>query len=279
MARGGAAGRPRKGVGKMQSLSWRVAPAVLCGLAAGVAYADQFTDPNDRFVIDLPAGWVQEPPENTKARDEAAAYAVPDRTWRYVGSFVPSGELTERSPYIIVQWTEVPLHKTSWKQLERELSAEKMDETMEEVSGRLESLVGSVEIGRPVLDRARNRTVMRMSMDTLEGRREMMSIGYLGQDGIAQIHCYAAAGELDRYAPEFDAVLSGFRYRPGEAYTGEGGGIDWSKVLRSGVIWGVGFGILALIAAATRKDKSRGGRRRSRGDAPPRASRRKRRIE
>jgi hypothetical protein len=242
-----------------------LAGILLCSLAVQRAQAETFTDPAGRFVIELPAGWISETPAQVAARDTLAGPAS-GRNWHYVGAFVPDGELTETSPYIIVQWTEVPIGKLSWDELEREFSAERMETVLQEAEDEVEALFGEVEIGRLVLDRGRGRLLLRMDMDTPDGRREIASTGFLGIDGVAQIHCYAIEGEMSDAAPHFDAVLRGFRFDEGERFTGEGGGLDWGAILVRGLLFAVIGGIVAAIArAGTRRKKRGAGQRTTRG--------------
>jgi len=227
-----------------------LAGILLCVVAPQLANAETFTDPAGRFVVDLPAGWVSESPDEVAARDAVAGSAIRDRNWHFVGAFVPDGEVTEQSPYIIVQWTAARLGGKSWDQLEREFEATNMDAAMDDVESEVEALFGAIDIGRPVLDRGRGRLLLRMEMDTPDGRREIVSTGFLGKDGIAQIHCYAMEGDMSRASPQFDAVLGGFRFESGEAFTGELSAYEQGRAVGRVVGFAVtGAAVVAVLIA------------------------------
>src|SRR5205085_12347686 len=114
-------------------------------------------------------------------------------------AFMVQGSKPGNYPYILVQFLpRTNSGGTSYEQIERDLSKDFSGE-VKAVEGKLSVLAKNLSLGQPVLDRSKNRVMNRLQMDVmLVGKIQGLSLGTLGKDGVAFLHCYARDGDFDR---------------------------------------------------------------------------------
>lgn len=212
------------------------------------ARGEEFREKDRRFSLQLPPGWGTIPKDALERANALANRASVGVTIHYVAGFQVLGQPPMNYPYVLVQPLPMPREANSYEDIEKALAKEFNAEVKQAVVKNTEQtfrgLVDNLAIGSPVLDRAKNRVVLRLEMNAPGlGKIQGLSIGSLGSKEIVFLHCYAVADEFKQHLPTFEALADSFTFDTGYAFTpGQGttvlGNVTGGAV-RGGLIGGV----------------------------------------
>lgn len=91
-----------------------------------------------------------------------------------------------------------------------------IDGPIKSVEGKFSDVMSNASAGVPVLDKGRDRIVLRMGMDVfMMGRVEGLSVMHLGSEGVVAIHGYAKDTNFDTYVPLFTDLNNSFEFEDG----------------------------------------------------------------
>jgi hypothetical protein len=233
-----------------------LAVCVCAHLGAVSLSAAPYRDAARHFTLDLPQGWEALSPEELNQINTAVKQLKAPQPIRYETGFRRSDSDPGSYPFVLLQVQTANTTGASYEELEKALSRD-LNAPLKELQGQLTDVVKDMSIGTAVLDRTRNRVLVRMQMNVAgEGPVQGLSVGHLGKDGLVFLHCYATAPEFERWLPTFNQLNDSFRYDAGYTFT-PGSGSIWRKIgggaFNGAIIGGVAGGLAALVAALFRK--------------------------
>lgn len=240
--------------------SLRFAPWLLAAftlMLAGAAWAAQgpqaFRLPGAHWSLAVPEGWKVSSAEQLEAVNAEAREKLGAAGPHFAAMLVPEAQL---GPYALIQLGAQPLRGATYEDLERAFDAETLDKSLEKVRKSLGTEVSESRLGKGVLDRARNRVTMDLSLKgedlDLRGRTFTM----LGAEGAVNVHCYAPAQTFEAHAGTFEALASSVMFDPGAEFIAAPAGSKGGGGLSPGVIGGVIGAIVAgMLGAWRRKGK------------------------
>lgn len=230
--------------------------SALCGLmlmAAGVR-GEEYRDVSRHFSLTLPKSWTKMDPSFVAQMNKFIQQRLPEKNITYDTGFQPRHKQQGEYPYILVQWyTGAP--PRSYEAIERGLILENGNKTIiKQVEGAMSDITKNVSLDAIAVDRIRNRTVQRIQSEVAGvGKVQGLSVGFLGKDGIASVHCYDREADFDKSLSSFNTLLDSFQYDVGYAYQPSSSSIDWSSVrgssLIGGIVGGAIGGLVALLVA------------------------------
>jgi hypothetical protein len=224
---------------------------------AGELLRETYRDAGRHFTLTLPSGWAVVSPSGLETMNGAANRMMGGV--RFDAAFMVKGQPLGSYPYVLVQSMPRNTSGLTYEQIERELSRDFSGE-VKKVEGKLADVARNLSLGKPALDRGKNRVLNRVQMDVaLFGKVNGLSVGMLGKDGVTFVHCYAKDADFDRQMPTFNALADSFHYDAGyEFVPGKPGSLsfDLNGALgggaRGGIIGGTAGGIVALSFALRR---------------------------
>jgi hypothetical protein len=175
---------------------------VLILLFASSARAqDVYRDEALHWQIRLPGGWKSVPAMAAQATARMRSRA-PDVKFSYVAAFKGPGH-----PYALVEFMPLPENSTDLKTLAAQLGAA-TDKGNADVESKFSDVIAKAELGKPVLERAKNRIVSRLRVTEQNGREvEAITASQLTKDGLLQVNCYAPADEFAAAQPDFQILI------------------------------------------------------------------------
>mgnify|MGYP001019266875 CR=1 FL=1 len=225
-----------------------------------------FRSDEHHFSVDVPAGW-ERSEKVLNFTNEVMAERVPDAKYSYFAAFVPSASVDEHPPYILFQFSPIPMSGTTYEELEQEFGGADMQAVASEKSASIKDLVGELEFGRPVLDRANERFYLRLkAKGGAAGSFDAVCVGFLTSDGVVQLNSYAPEGSGADPAAQLQPFLDGFRLDPGARFVPAPSGQSVNKVVRKGVggafrggIIGAGVGAVVGLLVYILRNQKKGG--------------------
>lgn len=193
-----------------------------------------------RCTFELPSGWKAYEADELTTINAEFRERLPTAV-HYERAYRPDGTPLKSYPYILVQTQGIALAGATYERIEHDFKAQPLDD----------AVLDSVQEGQVILDRKKNRIVMRNAMEVMgTGRVQCISVGHLGARGIVYLHAYSLDADLARHLPEFNAANDSFRYDPGAEFTPGPG--TW-VMIRNGSIFGAlaGAAIGGLVALWT----------------------------
>lgn len=219
------------------------------------AEAQEHRDAARHFTFNIPAGWEKLSPQMLATANELGKRI----NVIYDAGYQPAGQAPGQYPYMLVQIHSANLASASYEEIEREM-ATGVPGGIRQAEGALGDLVKDLKLGSVVVDRTRNRAVLRIELASPLGRKiQAISYGAIGRDGIVWLHCYAY-DEFDRHLPTFNDTADSFQYDQGFHFVARQGNPLRGAVI-GGIVGGVVVGLAAFLYTLYRKSRGDHGKR------------------
>jgi hypothetical protein len=246
----------------------RVVAGCVVGLAllaaSAAALAGTHDDEDRGFAFDVPDDWEPLSPEqldDMNARVESAY-----RGSRLVAGYIRSMKDTPNAPYFVVQVTDTKLAGLDYDEVAEKLDIEPTRESADRARVTSANTIARMQMRRAALDRDNNRFVFQGPV----GAPPMVnlvrsSIGFLANDGVVTLHCYAKAKDAEAIRPVFDAVIASFRFDAGVGYAATAKSVGFfgvlARVFAIGAMLALAVGLVRLWAGRMTTQGTRGRRR------------------
>jgi hypothetical protein len=179
---------------------------------AGLGRADIYRDAQRHFTLEVPEGWQVMPAKELKAINELTKLII---RVDYVLGFRPKGALPMSFPYVLAQFQP---GTGTYAEIEGSLGLD-LERSTKKTEKSLGFLARNLQFGKAVLDRAKNRIILRGNVDVaFVGRVQVLSVGHLGSRGVLSLHCYARDANFERLLPTFERLNGSFRFDEGYTY-------------------------------------------------------------
>lgn len=218
---------------------------ILLGLPA-IVQAEEFQDKERHYSLTLPEGWGVVPADAITKLNQIVAQRLPNQL-PYKTGFQLKDRPPLDYPHVLVAW-ETGNNSGTYDDIERILRQQegKIRGDIKKTQGAFSEQLKSLSAGEIILDRHRNRVVLRFEQDVAGiGKVQGITVGFLGKDGSLWLHCYDRDSSASATLPTFEKILDSFRYEPGYAF--QPGSSAWRSPAVLGAAAG---GIIAVIAAA-----------------------------
>jgi hypothetical protein len=176
---------------------------------------NKYRDHEHHFAFTIPDGWKRFPSSeldriHAALRERSLGDAV-----HYEAGFRPGSASSGSYPYVLVQVIPVNTAGMTYKDIQRTLDLG-IDGPIKTVEGKFSDILSNSSAGVPVLDKGRDRIVLRIGMDVFSmGRIEGLSVMHLGSEGIVAIHGYATESKFETYVPVFTDMNNSFEFEDG----------------------------------------------------------------
>lgn len=215
-----------------------MARRVLAGLVVGLtllaasaaALADTHTDEVRGFSFDVPDDWVPLSAEQLDAMNARVESAY--RGSRLVAGYIRDIKDAPNAPYFVVQVTDAKLAGLDYDEVAEKLDIDPTRESADRAQVTSANNIARMQMRRAALDRDNNRFVFQGPV----GAPPMVnlvrsSVGFLANDGVVTLHCYAKAKDAEAIRPVFDSVIASFRFDAGVGYAAPAGSVSFLGVL------------------------------------------------
>lgn len=246
------------------SLGYRALSAVAVLSLATIALA-QDRVAGKEWSLDVPAGWVRYSAEEIAALNADSLRRMPTKNFEFVAGFRAVDAGDDGLPYVLIQETKLPGGTLpTFEELEEYFGAKSGDLTAEAKSATAD-IFKSLELQKPVIDRAKARMYVSLSIDLGGGRTiKGLCVGQFTAGAMPQVNLYADAATFEADSKRVDEfvgnlrVLSGFEFVPGGQSTTPGTGSKLGGSVLRGAAIGAAVG-LAYAAVAWFRKRSAGG--------------------
>ncbi len=219
-------------------LSGCLVGAALIAAAAAAAYAGTYTDDERGFSFEVPDGWAPMPFEQLDAINARVESAY--RGSRLLAGYVATTGDPAQAPYFVVQVTRTNLEGLDYDEVAQKLDIEPTRAAADRAQVSSANNIARMQMRRAALDRDNNRFVYQGSAGAPPvANLVRSSVGFLANDGVVTLHCYAKSRDAESVRPVFDAVVSSFRFQEGVGY---------AEVVQSVSLFGV-VGRVVVIGA------------------------------
>ncbi len=204
---------------------------VICFLLCShkYAYTESYRDNTHHFTIVLPDNWITMSPETLATINDWAKSRMPEYKIYYNVGFLPQNQALESYPYILIQAKKHPMNNATYEDIERGFA--KAASIIKKAEGSLTDIANNIAIGNVILDRAKNRIIMRMEMEVFGiDKVQILGVGMIGSKGIVFFYYYAQKESFQQYLPIFNTMIDSFQYDPGYTF-----------VPKSSSFWGNAF--------------------------------------
>jgi hypothetical protein len=214
-------------------------------------FVDKYVDHEHHFSLTVPDGWQRMFPSEMKAIKAVLRQRQLDNLVHYEMGFRPNSSRSGSYPYILVQVHEFDTTGLTYSQIQEKLDMG-LDEPIKFAEGKFSDVLQNLSAGRPVLDRSRNRIVVRLESDVFGvGKVLGLSTCHLGAEGVVSVHCYAKEESFDRLMPTFTDLNNSFFFDDGHDFVATKetkAESNWTPVfVFVGVSLGLGLAFLAFV--------------------------------
>ena len=214
----------------------RIIAGLVVGLAAlaatPVASAGTHTDEARGFSFDVPDDWVPISDAQLDAMNARVESAY--RGSRLVAGYSRwSGDVAQ-GPYFVVQVTKTDLAGLDYDEVAEKLDIEPTREAADRAQLSSANTIARMQMRRAALDRDNNRFVFQGPAGAPPvgvGNLVRSSVGFLANDGVVTLHCYAKAKDAETVRPVFDGVIASFRFGEGVGYRASAESVSFLGVL------------------------------------------------
>jgi len=198
--------------------------------ASAAALAGTHTDEARGFSFDVPEDWEPMSAEQLDAMNARVESAY--RGSRLVAGYVRPSKDAAHAPYFVVQITDTDLAGLDYDEVAEKLDIDPTRESADRAQVTSANTIARMQMRRAALDRDNNRFVFQGPA----GAPPMVnlvrsSVGFLANDGVITLHCYAKAKDAETVRSEFDALIASFRFDAGVGYQAPAGSVSFLGVL------------------------------------------------
>jgi hypothetical protein len=149
---------------------------------------EKYRDHEHHFALSIPDGWKRIPTSEIDRIHAVLRERSLGDVVHYETGFRPASASAGEYPYVLVQVISVNTAGMTYRDIQRTLDLG-IDGPIKSVEGKFSDVLSNASAGVPVLDKGRDRIVLRMGMDVFGmGRVEGLSVMHLGSEGIVAVH-------------------------------------------------------------------------------------------
>lgn len=212
--------------------------------AAATAWAGTHTDDDRGFSFDVPDDWVPMSDAQLDAMNARVESAY--RGTQLVAGYVRGTRDATHAPYFVVQVTKTRLEGLDYDEVAERLNIEPTRDAADRAQVQSANTIARMQMRRAALDRDNNRFVFQGSAGAPPMANLIRSsVGFLANDGVVTLHCYAKARDAEGVRPVFDGVVGSFRFEEGFEYAQPTQGVSWFGF--AGRVFVIGA-VLVLVA-------------------------------
>lgn len=240
--------------------SIRVALAYIVWLVfSPMATAGDFVyrDDTHAWQVSLPAEWVPlEQPVLHQINDLVKQRNLPTAVHYSAGfSLDPAGQVTY--PYILIQWFEADLGKSSWDDFESAFNGVSFERTLEDSTKNLNDLMSRSKAGQTLVDRANGRVMVGFEFEVAEiGSIRSRSVGAVAKNGVAYLHYYDRASAFDNSVHQFARIADSLAIDPASRFTPTSSSSRVGTAAINGAIAGGIAAVIVVILLSIRRKKA-----------------------
>jgi hypothetical protein len=216
------------------------APAPRPDMQPAERFIDKYVNHEYHFSLTVPDGWQRMSKKERKMIDTFVRQRGLADMVQYDMGFRPNGSSPGTFPYIMVQVFPFKTAGLSYQEIQNKLDLG-IDEPMKVVEEKVGDLVQNLSVGRPALDRSRNRIVVRLESEVCGvGKAQALTTCHLGSECVVALHCYAKEEFFERHMPTFTDLNNSFFFDDGydfvAAKESPRAGINWMPFLVLGAV-------------------------------------------
>jgi len=186
--------------------------------ASAAAHAAEYRNANLGFSVDLGPDWKVASDAELRKLETAARAATsqpPNGKYEYVVGYSrdPKGKLAV--PFLVVQFTPMPMENATYADLAKGFSADVMEEGGKRVQQASNGALSGVKVGRAVVDAKSNRLLATMDLQSPTGTLRATMIGFFSKDGVIQFNVYSTPADAAAQVASVERGLQTFRFDPG----------------------------------------------------------------
>jgi hypothetical protein len=175
---------------------------------------ETYRDTEHHFSFDIPQRWGKMSRTELDKIDEVLRQRGLTQV-RYETGFRPLGSALGSYPYILLQVQSLKTAGVSYAEIQRTLNLG-LDGPMKTVQGAFSDIVRGAPTGTAVLDRDRDRIIIRLQMDVgYLGKIDGVSVSHLGSDAVVSLHSYATQSTFASNLPVFTDMDTSFEFDDG----------------------------------------------------------------
>jgi hypothetical protein len=176
---------------------------------------EPYRDTEHHFSFDIPHDWARMSRTELSKIDELLKQRGLSNQVHYETGFRPLGTRLGQYPYILLQVQPLRTTGLSYEEIQRTLNLG-LDGPIKTVQGAFSDIVRGAPTGTAVLDRGRDRIMVRMQMDmAFLGKIEGLSVCHLGSEAIVSLHAYATQNTFANYLSVFNDLDTSFEFDDG----------------------------------------------------------------
>lgn len=186
----------------------------------------QHRDNEHHFTLTIPKDWT-ESSDLLEYMNSVVKEHMPEGGFEYIAAFTPQGTLEDNSPYVILQYSTLPVGGTTYEALEAALKAQSLQSAVEKTTENVKDSLGKYTVGVPTLDRSTNRVYLRIHggnepqspTDPPAQKFDSLCVGTITNHGIIQINSYAIEGSGVDPVAQAESFLAGLKIDEGTKFT------------------------------------------------------------
>lgn len=183
----------------------------------------EFTQPKDRYSIEISERWVEMSKEYLDEQSNIATQMGSQKINFSGGYVLKTNKSTSTYPYILIQDREgdVKNYRT-WKQSFK-TEEESMTKALDEVAEKNSEIMSSPSVVDYFFDAAKHYVGINLDLNVSgEGTIRGRTVIILGRKQSTQISLYVKKEESEIYDADFMAMLNSFQFKPGYEYDENG---------------------------------------------------------
>ncbi|HMF14272.1 MAG TPA: hypothetical protein VKE94_18275, partial [Gemmataceae bacterium] len=212
---------------------------------------DKYIDHENHFSLTVPEGWQR---MFRSERDAIAAVLRQrqlDKIVQYDMGFRPNGSAKGTLPYVLIQVHPMDTAGLTYQEIQDQLDMG-LEGPMKFAEGKFSDVLSDLSVGKPILERARNRFILRLQSEVFGvGKVEGFSVTHLGAKAVVSVHCYGKAETFARLMPTYTDMNNSFFFDDGYDFVPKkesSEGTNWTTLfVLLGVSVGLGLGFLAFV--------------------------------
>jgi hypothetical protein len=228
-----------------------VAPPPRPDMQQAERFIDKYVNHEYHFSLTIPDGWQRMSKRERKMIDTFVKQRGLADVVQYDMGFRPNGGTPGTFPYILVQVFPLKTAGLTYQEIQNKLDLG-LEEPMKVVEEKVGDLVQNLSIGRPTLDRSRNRIVIRLQSEVFGvGTAEALSTCHLGSECVVGLHCYAKEEFFEHHMATFTDLNNSFFFDDGYDFVATketpSAGVNWVPyAVFGGVTAAIAMGFLAF---------------------------------
>jgi hypothetical protein len=193
------------------------------------ARAETYRDAARHYTLELPQGWQTMAADEIKMINDMVNQRMPGKV-RYDAGFRPKGGGPGTFPYILVQFQPFGRGGVTYEDIERDM-ARVFNSGIKKAEGAFSDMTRNISVGSVILDRSRNRLVIRIQADAVGvGAIQALSVGHIGSEGIVLLHGYDVDKSFPATVPVLTQINDSFQLEPEYTFKPPAGSSLWKNV-------------------------------------------------